>query len=183
MSLDPTVAQLFAATQSAFNNATESADNWPPAGEYDLVVSALDTKLGKFKYTNSHGAMVEIPCINAWGRFTRVIGKDDPDFREGQSYDFRGALFQIAEIKPDMPENVIARIGANTSRFTTHIAVILGKPFNEVKANMQASVASAAKRLESGVTMVRARVAYKQNDRDPANPYRTEYLIANLSNA
>jgi hypothetical protein len=183
MSLDPTVAQLFAATQTAFNNATESADNWPPAGEYDLVVSALDTKPGKFKYTNTHGAQMEIPCINAWGRFTRVISKDDPDYREGQSYDFRGALFQIAEIKPDMGDNVVSRINANASRFTTHVAVILGKPFGEVKANMQGSVAAATARISDGVTMVRARVAYKQNDRDPANPYRTEYLIANLSNA
>jgi len=186
--LDPTVADLFAATQGTFSETVERANNWPkPNTESDCTVTDMSMKPGKFKWWGPNpnggdrgGPEYTLPCISAYFSFNRIVGTDDPEYRPNVSYEFQGEYFSLLAITKDMPENTVRKINANNGRFITHLAFILNLPYEEVKTNVLKHAQDALKLIKSGQSAVNVRVRVKQNVSN-GKTYNTEYLIGNLS--
>lgn len=189
--MDPTVAELFAATQGTFSETVERQNNWPKPGEYDCTVTDMTMKAGKFKWwgpnpdgSDRGGPEYTRPCVSAHFNFNRIVGTDDPEYRPNVSYEFQGEYFSLLPITPDMPENTVKKINANNGRFITHISCILNLPYDTVKTNVLKYAQDALTLIKSGQSAVNVRVRIRQatsNYKGETKVYNTEYLIGNLS--
>jgi len=183
--LDPTVASLFNAFNGQFQKATVNSNMWPPEGTHVCDVVNMVLKPGEFKFKNGQNVESKAPCIDCFFVYNRIVSKDDPDFKEGTSYEFMGERFQLLPVPADAPHNQVQRIEIAANRFLTHLCVMLNKPAEEVKQNVLGSAQNLKNRIEnsSSALTVQIKVSKRENPKDKDKPYCSESLVANLSAA
>lgn len=174
---EPSVAQLFLdstaksiATAQA-NNGMGGLGDFPPDGEYNVRV--LKIILGETTFRTKTGDVPAGKIQFQYEEVTASPGRSAPREFFGSPFIFPKDASQVTDAGNK------TRINIDMERLQGHLSVINGSPCTDIRQGLQAAI----DKVNSVATEVVLRATSRPNPKNAANPYRTEFLTANLSQA
>jgi hypothetical protein len=177
VSIDSNVLSLAASLTGTLNNVKAndgSGGQWPPHGEHDVQIIAVNIKTDKVKYGPKGGATQESDGILISFDYRKYWDKNAPGYdpKHGEYLDFRGSQMILMPGWERLPEKEQTRFRMGAERLIQAATVLLGLPEDQCKN----PVAILPKLAALQNTMVTILCEWREDQKEAGKFYKTDYV-------